>query len=829
MKRYLSLLFLFSFGFLFSQQFANPGFESVSCPNNCLPANGQMSCVTGWWSDYTTGVVPLQKIGCNPNEVCSGNYSIKLTSSSGSIGSSIRTNNPYYGMQLGNNPAVISLTAKRLPNGTANGVVKVIGRHAGQYNWNELGYAGPSTTGVCQNINIILDPSVTLYEELSFHACVPSGTCHGGLGNNIIVDNICTNGTLFNLSQNCGKVTVAINPALNLNVTEFFIDVTGPNGNYVGSYDSTGQPLVFNATENGTYTIFIIVGHTVNGQTQYIIQELTYTVNSVQTPISIFADGANITSSLVANIPCGESCINLSSTGITNPVYNTTANVLTDLNGLFCLPSGSTLTNFTATITGTNSCGNPVCINVQVNVVNLISNFNIDGYNCHDGVYDVTMSSVDQGPNHGWEIWETSVDGSTSDADVIGMVTSQSSWQLPGLTNVTFTGLDPNKFYFVKHGVWSENCNWRETRKPLKRDCCIDEFVLAPYESGNPGCDQVFAVYDENGNQITNGNGYTVQWCVYTFCVCGTTNWEWVCYEGDTDYISDGGYLQKAIVTTPEGCVYEIYHHCCFQNLTLDIKSVQEECEAYTIELKLDGSSNLGSALITWNDGLYTNQSSRPAVPNTEYTATVKVPKSYYGIEETFYCTYKASLKIDCLVDECENFTAPTNLQVGGIIGTTLMWSAVPGATHYVVSSPGVGPIRNCKCETPISIVPITTTTNSLALPSSLVNKCFVWMVTAYCADGTSATSEQACYSAKGKDEFVTVSPNPSGGRFKINTEELIDGVIEISDLYGVVIYKHEFKNQQEFDIFMEDRPIGIYIVKVYTNDKVHTTKIIKN
>ncbi len=828
MKKIILFIYLSTL-LTYAQQFQNVGFETVSCPNNCLPANGQMSCVSGWWSDYIQGFVPLKKTACNPNDVCSGNYSVLLASTSGAPGSSIRTSNPYYQMAFNGNSPVINLTAKRLPNFHPSGGVRVVGRQPGQSTWNEVGFGAPSATGVCQNISIILDPSVVNYAELSFHACVPNGTCHGGLGNQIIVDNIRCAGSTIDISDNCGLVTVGINPALNLNVTEFYVEVTDPNGNYVGDFSSNGAPITFNALQNGNYSIICYVLHTVNGQSEFLFYELNYNVTTVPNPISIFSGNNNITNTLVAYIPCGETCVQLSSSGITNPVYNTTANVLNNLNGLFCLPPGSTLTNFNVTISGTNSCGNPVCINVKVNVVNLISNFNIDGYNCHDGVYDVTMTSVDTGPNHGWEIWETSVEGSTSDADVIGIVTSQSSWQLPGLTNVTFTNLDPHKFYFVKHGVWSENCNWRETRKPLKRDCCVDEFVLAPYNSGSPGCDQVFAVYDENGNQITNGNGYTVQWCIYDLCVCGNSNWEWVCYEGDTNYISDGNFLQKAIVTTPEGCVYDIYYHCCTQNLTLDIKSIQEECEAYTIELKLDGNTNLGSALITWNDGLYANQSSRPAVPNTEYTATVKVPKSYYGVEETFYCTYTASLKIDCPVDECENFTAPTNLQVGGIIGTTLMWDAVPGATHYVVSSPGVVPQIDCKCKTPISIVPITTTNNLLALPSYLVDKCFVWVVTAYCADGTSATSVQACYRGKGKEEFVTVSPNPNDGRFKINTEESIDGVIEITDLFGLVIYKHEFKNQQEFDIFMEDRPVGIYIVKVYTNDKVHTTKIIKN
>ncbi len=481
---------------------------------------------------------------------------------------------------------------------------------------------------------------------------------------------------------------------------------------------------------------------------------ITATVGTIQ---------VDITNTLTATIPCGENCITLSATNITDAVYNSSDPVLTSLTGSFCLPSGSSLSSFTATITGTDSCGNPY--------------------------YQEVLVTVDQ-------------------------------------------------------------------------NCCTDVPYIEPFWS-HPDCPDVICDADKwpinvlsaNGTPITTAGGVSIVWTNTTANPNIVINGDWVYASEDETW--------QVVITYPDGCIYTATYteDCCEDDVHIEaiicptqeqlsllqsqarassatmnssdlkvldeyIELSKESCDpcdiGYVLIHLVDANGNPIDAsqyTIVWSDMGSGTMRQIPVNTNISVTVSSNNEDCIY-VDEFFY---------QCDDNPCLNFTAPTNLQVGGIIGTTLMWDAVPGATHYVVSSPGVGPIRNCRCETPISILPITTTTNSLALSSSLANKCFVWIVTAYCADGTSATSEQACYSAKGKDEFVTVSPNPSNGRFTINTEESIDGVIEIADLYGVVVYKHEFKNQQEFDIFMEDKPIGIYVVKVYTNDKVHTAKIIKN
>jgi Secretion system C-terminal sorting domain len=77
--------------------------------------------------------------------------------------------------------------------------------------------------------------------------------------------------------------------------------------------------------------------------------------------------------------------------------------------------------------------------------------------------------------------------------------------------------------------------------------------------------------------------------------------------------------------------------------------------------------------------------------------------------------------------------------------------------------------------------------------------------------------------------DIVKVSPNPNNGIFKININEVSQGTIVATDLYGFTVYKSEFKDQNEFEMNLQDNPKGIYIVKVVSGDQTYTSKIIKN
>lgn len=75
----------------------------------------------------------------------------------------------------------------------------------------------------------------------------------------------------------------------------------------------------------------------------------------------------------------------------------------------------------------------------------------------------------------------------------------------------------------------------------------------------------------------------------------------------------------------------------------------------------------------------------------------------------------------------------------------------------------------------------------------------------------------------------IKLSPNPNSGIFKISLPELSEGTIQIVDLYGLTVLNHTFKNQKEIEINIQDKPKGIYIVKVISDNQIYTDKIIKN
>ena len=78
------------------------------------------------------------------------------------------------------------------------------------------------------------------------------------------------------------------------------------------------------------------------------------------------------------------------------------------------------------------------------------------------------------------------------------------------------------------------------------------------------------------------------------------------------------------------------------------------------------------------------------------------------------------------------------------------------------------------------------------------------------------------------EDSVIIIAPNPSNGTFNISLREIKEGKIEILDLYGLVIFKSDFKNQDSLAINIQDKPRGIYVLKIYSDNKTYTSKIIK-
>jgi hypothetical protein len=79
------------------------------------------------------------------------------------------------------------------------------------------------------------------------------------------------------------------------------------------------------------------------------------------------------------------------------------------------------------------------------------------------------------------------------------------------------------------------------------------------------------------------------------------------------------------------------------------------------------------------------------------------------------------------------------------------------------------------------------------------------------------------------KKAVIRISPNPGDGDFKVTLNDMMEGSLEISDLFGVTVFRSVFRNQNEIEVNIQDKPKGIYIVKVISDNQIYTGKIIKN
>lgn len=437
------------------------------------------------------------------------------------------------------------------------------------------------------------------------------------------------------------------------------------------------------------------------------------------------------------------------------------------------------------------------------------SNFTIVNYYCHDGVYDVTVTAEDMDPSQWWGLYETSVEGSTSDANTIFPLIET---QL-GITTATFTNLDPYKFYYIKHGVWTENCPWQETRKPLDRDCCTDNPYIEPYWefcASENVCELdswPIRVLDAQGNHVQLSDGVTFSWSSSS---------------GDTSS-SDVVYAEpfeewELTVTYPDGCIYRMTYKqiCCEEDIHIEIdecpndelianlqsnikaknasisnenyekylelidtynenidKSQKEDCDPCEIGLVVlrvvDGQGNLVTDFesIVWGDGLATDENIRLGTVNTTYTVTV-VQKVNEGMDE---CVYRDTFMYECP----EPCGATTGLRYD-CRSNILSWNAIADVSNYIVEVTWDDP-RCCRSDGGSGPNYWNVSGTSFQLPYINLSRCFSWRIGTVCPEEGVIWTDYACSDCISFPTEPTpsdvkteakISPNPNDGHMNI-------------------------------------------------------------
>ncbi|MEP2937642.1 MAG: T9SS type A sorting domain-containing protein [Gilvibacter sp.] len=611
--------------------------------------------------------------------------------------------------------------------------------------------------------------------------------------------------------------------------------------------------------------------------------------------IKVTVDGEDVTDTLSYTIPCGQTCINVAATNVENAVYNTDDLVLTDLEGLFCVTDPD-MTSFTAYITGQDTCGEDVNIAIDVTIE---QDCPPDGCDCVNGgelqAFNIFGCDVDFAlggfgidgcatliPEFTWDFGDTIGTDVTTTLPVGNSYTYGSN----GTYTVTVS-------FDVEYNDTGELCTQTYEVEVVITDCeeeCDDEPYIEPYWElcdSNNVCELEswpVRVLDDDGTPLLLIDGYTFVWDDSS--------------TSDVRYGVTDGQTVSVTVTYPDGCEYfiEYVENCCEGGITVEFDECPSDEVVAALERQLEQNKRLlpateyqdmfnalqlyksdsraatsdghtaddcdpcdigtvvvfvidvltGEPITNWETITVTNNDTGLTIPvyenffqvyvDVSYTVTVTVQDP-----EGHICTYSYEFIYDCEDVPCSELPAPTNLQVSG---TTLSWDPVPGAVEYIVSSPVAGPIIFCDCPAQVSIIPFTVDTNSVTLTGGLASACFVWQVTAVCADGSeSPASGQMCYpnegGGHGKSAALTnamVTPNPTKGdmTFTIDANYDTNVQIEIYNFNGILIKSFNERVLKEGVATITWNatgvlPKGIYFIQFKTAHETIQKKLIVN
>ena len=75
----------------------------------------------------------------------------------------------------------------------------------------------------------------------------------------------------------------------------------------------------------------------------------------------------------------------------------------------------------------------------------------------------------------------------------------------------------------------------------------------------------------------------------------------------------------------------------------------------------------------------------------------------------------------------------------------------------------------------------------------------------------------------------ISIYPNPTTGIFTINNEQLTINNLSILDITGKIIYNEQFTmHNEQLTIDISNLPVGVYFIKIQTDNEIITKKIVK-
>jgi hypothetical protein len=238
-------------------------------------------------------------------------------------------------------------------------------------------------------------------------------------------------------------------------IDDICVDACQPGDNFQGSiqlneFDPCEVTLPFDVCADFTLP-------QLNGQTG--------TLSANDTSLDILQNGAVVQTLQNGVITGNTICFNVTAADLIgqNGGYDF------QVNAEFTIGNGMQTADDVHTIPGQNNdyiFDNPDCCNE-----NASPNFTLE-IKCDNGNFSVTATASDlTAGNHWWGLMETSVEGSTLDADTVdGNPNTPALDPVASIqsgTSATFSWIDLSAHYYIKHGIWDDCYGWREVRIPV--------------------------------------------------------------------------------------------------------------------------------------------------------------------------------------------------------------------------------------------------------------------------------------------------------------------------------------------------------------------------
>lgn len=171
---------------------------------------------------------------------------------------------------------------------------------------------------------------------------------------------------------------------------------------------------------------------------------------------------------------------------------------------------------------------------------------------------------------------------------------------------------------------------------------------------------------------------------------------------------------------------------------------------------------------------------------------------------------------------------SPVDASVDVPVTSSFFWNEIRGSLYYI--------LEYDTSATFATVTKVNVSDTSFTPAAHLFSqKDYYWKVRSVTSSDTSDVSDVntfTTYFGVGVEENAvgswSVYPNPTNGVFQLNIESATSARIEILNLLGDVVYSQNNLSNGSNTIYIENLNDGIYMMRLYLDSKLYTSRIVK-